>query len=88
MRGKRQKGPVQLPAGPLVAKRAYRAPAIGLSLERVKAILGPDCGLGEPELEQLRDQMDVLADVLIDAWEVSNRRPPARSAAAEPRKTG
>ena len=88
MRGKRRKGPVQLPANPLVAKRACRAPSIGLSVERVKAILGPDCCLGERELEQIREEMAVLADALIEVWEASGRPLPERSAAAESRRTG
>ncbi len=87
MRGKRLKGPERLPANPSVAMNAFRTPARGLPLERVRTLLGPDCCLGEEDLKQLRDQMTTLADALVDTWESAARQQAARSAAAESRRT-
>jgi len=88
MRGKRQKGPAQPSAGPLVAFRAFRAPAQGLSLERARAALGPRCLLDEKDLDQLREQMTVLAGIVLDEWQAAGRRAGANSDGADPRKAG
>lgn len=88
MRGKRQKGPAQPSDKALVAFRAFRAPAQGLSPERARAVLGPRCLLGEQELELLCDQMAVLAGIVLDEWQAAGRRGGANSDSADPRRAG
>lgn len=88
MRGKRQKGPAQSSTGPLVAFRAFRARAKGLSPERARAVLGPCCLLGEQELDLLCDQIAVLAEIMLDEWQPAGRCAGANLDGADPRKAG
>jgi hypothetical protein len=37
-----------------------------LSLERCRTLLGADCGLTDAQIERLRDQVRVMAEVVID----------------------
>ena len=80
--------PARSSVGPSVAKGAFRAPPRGLSMERVRSILGPDCRLGQVDLERLRDHLAVLASIILDEWEGSGGGPTTKSDAAESRKTG
>lgn len=38
-----------------------------LPMERLREILGPDCGLSEAELETLRREMHELAEIIVEA---------------------
>ena len=53
-----------------------------LPMERLREILGPDCGLSEAELETLRREMHELAEIIVDAASVRLVRP--ASEIAEP----
>jgi hypothetical protein len=89
MRGKRQKGLAESSGGgPSVAKGAFRAPPRGLSMERVRSILGPDSRLCQGDLERLRDHLAVLAGIILDEWEGSGRGPASSSDSNDSRKTG
>ena len=41
-----------------------------LPMERLREILGPDCGLSEAELETLRREMHELAEIIVEAASV------------------
>jgi len=41
-----------------------------LPMERLREILGPDCGLSEAELETLRREMHELAEMIVEAASV------------------
>ena len=45
-----------------------------LTLKRCREILGKDCPLTDEELEMLRDQFSVLAEVVLDAYEPAHAR--------------
>ena len=68
MHKKRPKGVSCSEGGPSVAKGAFRAPCAGMPVERLKELMGPGCQLTDQELEQLRDQLNVLAEAALDAW--------------------
>ena len=46
-----------------------------LPVERLREILGPDCGLSEAELETLRREMHELAEIIVEAASVRLVRP-------------
>jgi hypothetical protein len=46
-----------------------------LPMERLREILGPDCGLTEAELETLRREMHELAEIIVEAASVRLVRP-------------
>ena len=46
-----------------------------LPMERLREILGPDCGLSEAELETLRREMHELAEIIVEVASVTLVRP-------------
>ncbi len=56
-----------------------------LPMERLREILGPDCGLSEAELETLRREMHELAEIIVEAASVRLIRP--ASEIAEPNRS-
>ena len=44
-------------------------------MDRLREILGPDCGLSEAELETLRREMQELAEIIVEAASVRLVRP-------------
>ena len=46
-----------------------------LSIERCRKILGKDCTLTDEELKMLRDQLYLVAEVALDAFQPDPREP-------------
>ena len=86
MHKKRPKGVSCSEGGPSVAKGAFRAPCAGMPVERLKELMGPGCQLTDQELEQLRDQLNVLAEAALDAWQATAEQCPSRASASKMRK--
>lgn len=71
----RGKVPGRAPRASRRTSRASRAECSGLTLARVREILGTECPVDDADVEALRAEMVMLAELALDLWEATPAHP-------------